>query len=305
MDAEKEDRAKALAAIREREQSAQNLVRKEALLCFRIIQRQEEAREGSAQILRDTFIKNFLSLASEFDLKSDEKFRNTLQKVITSSGRFRLADLNEFCTKISQAFRKELLYKKDRRNQFSLDVLFQTIDLLSTGKSEEGGSLADKDTSDLSHTEKESMLQHFRAYNTMNAKILAQSSLKDALLKREQLEDEVALAFKDLTITSVELIFRNIIAQHLLAKKYRCDTLISEWAKEYGFDEEMKQRVAKYIPPDTALLQFRTKYAQAVQSSKNQDQGSLDVFESDLFLLRSLANYFTSWIMQVSEMISG
>ncbi|MDZ4727813.1 MAG: hypothetical protein SH817_16765 [Leptospira sp.] len=307
MDIQNTDRAKALAALREKEKNQENLVKKDALLCYRVLIRHPEVIEGTVQVLKDTFIKNFLTSASGFDLKNDEQFAQTMHKILSTAARFRITDVQEFCNRVSSSFKKELAYKKDRRNQFSLDVLFQTIDLLSASKAEEQGdpNLAAKEESELSPQERESMLLNFKAYNTLNAKILGQANLKEALLKKDILEDETALVHKELTITSIELMFRNIIAQQLLSRKYKCDTLIAEWGKEYGFEDDMKERVLQYIPLDTPLLKFRAKYAQGVQSIKNQTFSKANVFDSDLFLLRSLANYYTSWIMQVSEMISG
>lgn len=305
MEIENTERSKALAEHREKQKTKENVYKKDAQLCFRVLQRMPELKEGTAQVLKETFLKNYVTHASEFDLETPNAIETAMAKVLSSSGRYRITNVQDFFAKVAQNFKKELSYKKDRRNQFSLDVLFQTIDLLSVSKSEESAdqNLSAKIEGDLTPQERESMLQSFRTYNILNGKILAVPTLKDAMLKKEQLVDETAAQFKDTTITAIELMFRNIIAQQLLSKKYKCDTLLAEWKKEYNFEDEMTARITAYIPPETPLLKFRSKYAQAVQTMKNPDLTKSDVFDSDLFLLRSLANYYTSWIMQVSEMI--
>ncbi|MCZ8341743.1 MAG: hypothetical protein O9301_01815 [Leptospira sp.] len=303
MEIEQSEREKTLAKKKELEFTKENQLKKDALLCYRTLQRQPEMKEGTAQVLKDTFLKNYAAQANDIDWNSQKSVEDSIAKILTSSGRYRILNIQDFYNRVANGFKKEVVYKKDRRNQFSLEILFQTIDLLSVGKSQESKETSVTLEGDLSVQERESMLQSFRIYNALNQKILGLGNLKDAMLKKDLLVDELALTYRETTITAIELMFRNIIAQQLLAKKYRCDTLLSEWKKEYGFDDGMTTRIETYIPKDTPLLQFRSKYAHAVQTIKIQEVSKANVFDSDLFLLRSLANYYTSWIMQVAEMV--
>ncbi len=282
-------------------------IRNEASLFWKILLRQPEIGEGSVQLLKDTFLKNFETSFSSLENSDDPSFKESFHKLLLSAGRFRIVDIKDFVNRVVLSYQKEQMYRKDRRNHFSLDILFQTIDFLSAGKSEDVAeqNLASKQDDGLSPQERENLIINYRAYNAMNAKILAIGNLKDALFKKDNIVSEVALLHKDLTITALEFMFRNIVAQQLLSKKYNCDTLINEWGKEYNFDEDMKIRILSYISADTPLLKFRPKYAQAIQAIKNTDFSKSNVLDSDLFLLRSLANFYTSWIMQVSEMIAA
>jgi hypothetical protein len=296
------------AEVKQREiEKKAALVRNEAALYWKILLRQPEVGEGTVQLLKDTFLKNFETGYSGFDISNEEAFINATHKLLQSAGRFRILEVKEFGIRVARAYQKEQMYRKDRRNHFSLDILFQTIDLLSANKAEEAAeqTISSKDDDGFSVAERENLILNYRAYNAMNAKILGIGNLKDALLKKDALVSDVALLHKDLTITALEFMFRNIIAQQLLSKKYNCDTLIMEWGKEYNFEDELKTRVLTYISADTPLLKFRPKYAQAIQSIKNTDVSKSNVLDSDLFLLRSLANFYTSWIMQVSEMIAA
>ncbi len=283
------------------------LVRNEANLYWKIVLRQPEVGEGTIQLLKDTFLKNFEANYSGFDVSNEESFLAATHNLLQSAGRFRILDVKSFEQRVAKAYQKEQAYRNNRRSHFSLDILFQTIDLLSANKQDEAAeqNMASKDDAGLSAQERENLILNFRAYNAMNAKILGIGNLKEALLKKDTLVSDVALIHKDITITALEFMFRNIIAQQLLSKKYNCDTLIAEWSKEYNFEEELKTRVLFYISGDTPLLKFRPKYAQAIQSINNTDVSKSDVLDSDLFLLRSLANFYTSWIMQVSEMIAA
>jgi hypothetical protein len=300
--------AKDLADAKQKEiEKRTNLIKDEASLYWKILVRQPEVGEGTVQLLKDTFLKNFETSYSGFNPADDEAFKEATHKLLLSSGRFRIIDVKDFVARVAKAFQKEQMYRKDRRNHFSLDILFQTIDFLSAGKPEEAAeqNLVDKHDDGLTIQERENLIINYRAYNAMNAKILGLGNLKDALFKKDIIVSEVALLHKDITITALEFMFRNIIAQQLLSKKYNCDTLINEWGKEYNFDDDLKTRVLSYISGDTPLLKFRPKYAQAIQAIKNTDVSKSNVLDSDLFLLRSLANFYTSWIMQVSEMIAA
>lgn len=282
-------------------------IRNEASLFWKILIRQPEIGEGSVQLLKDTFLKNFETSFSNLENTEEASFKESIHKLLLSAGRFRIVDIKDFVNRVVLGYQKEQMYRKDRRNHFSLDILFQTIDFLSAGKTEDVAeqNLASKQDDGLSPQERENLIINYRAYNAMNAKILAIGNLKDALFKKDNVVSEVALLHKDLTITALEFMFRNIVAQQLLSKKYNCDTLINEWGKEYNFDDDMKIRILTYISADTPLLKFRPKYAQAIQTIKNTDFSKSNVLDSDLFLLRSLANFYTSWIMQVSEMIAA
>ncbi len=284
-----------------------NQIKNEANLFYKILVRQPEFGEGSVQLLKDTFLKNFETNFSSFEKADESNFHESILKLLQSSGRFRVNDMKEFVNRVVKGYQKENMYRKDRRNHFSLDILFQTIDFLSAGKTDDAAeqNLASKQDDGLTNIERENLILNYRAYNAMNAKILANGNLKDALFKKDTIVTDVAILHKDLTITALEFMFRNIVAQQLLSKKYNCDTLINEWGKEYNFDDEMKTRILAYIAAETPLLKFRPKYAQAVQTIKNTDISKSDVLDSDLFLLRSLANFYTSWIMQVSEMIAA
>ena len=286
--------------------NARNLDR--GLLLWRILQCQPEVRSGTVLLRKHPFFRDFRSAPERFSEFNANLVRN-VNDLLRRVGRSDIDNNVEFASRVALRYRKELLWLSDRQRLVSFDILFQTIQLLSLqrdrkaaletirkiGIHEEGGSINDLD--------REILTRHFRVYLLLSARIIKRKDLRKSLEERDELIAEAAGKHPGVMVYFLDAMFRNIVAQILLSRKYRCDTLLVEWLKEYGFEPEHLMRVARYIPFETGFLKFRTTYRAAIQKLCGEQHESDHPEESDVFLLRSLSNFYTSWIMRASYQI--
>ncbi|MBI3396697.1 MAG: hypothetical protein HY042_12740 [Spirochaetia bacterium] len=296
------DRLEAVSPVKETQERA--------LLLWRVIMRQPEAQNGLVRVFREPFLRAYARLQGELTSRNSQLDGKGILSLLNLCGRHGIHEAEMFCNRVAIAFQREITTRSCRRDQFSIDILFHTIELLSMNKSQAEAeatirSMKGQDPGTFTVVDKESLVSHLRAYNVLNSKINSIQNLKTAIDRRDALIQEVAVSQTSVTLFSLDAMFRNIIAQNLLAKKYRCDTLIVEWIREYGFEADQMVRIARYIPYDSEFSQFRTLYVRAIQSLRTTSEEISDIFGSDLFLLRSLANFYTSWVMKVSEQLSA
>ena len=274
-----------------------------ARLLWRVVHLRPECAQGQVRMFRDSFLR----AAGDVALLPREDLRAGVQDLLLANGRYRVPSFDAFVDGVWTLLCRELDYRSDRSRQFSGDLLFQTIELISLNKSQaaaegtirELGLHGDVSMSDQDRVQ---MLLHFRAYVDMQKRIQAAGNVKRALDQKEELLLAAARANPNVTLSALTYMLRNFVAQHLLSLKYSCDTLMVEWMKEYGFGPLHMLKLARLIPFETALTRFRTTYAAAVRGLRDAAQGG-DRIESDMFLLRSLSNFYTSWTMKVAEMI--
>lgn len=279
-----------------------------SLLLWRILQCQPETRAGSVQIMKQPFFKEFRANREKYFEFNEELVRN-VHDLCWQVGRHRLDNVLEFSSRVALRYRKELLMLTDRQRLISFDILFQTIQLLSLqpdraaametirriGSHEPGISISDID--------REILVRNFRVYLFLSNRIIARKNLRQVLEERDRLMAEAAAKHPGVMMYFLDSMFRNIVAQILLSRKYKCDTLIVEWLKEYGFEPEHMVRISRYIPYDTGFLKFRASYRKAIQKLCGEQSEAGDPSDSDVFLLRSLSNFYTSWIMKASYQI--
>lgn len=279
-----------------------------SVLLWRILQCQPETRAGEVQVLKQAFFRAFRQDRAKFSEYNEELVRN-VNDLLWRVGRHRLENMLEFSARVALRYRKELLMLTDRQRLVSFDILFQTVQLLSLhpdrdvaletikkiGNHEPGCSISDID--------REILARNFRVYLFLSAHIIARKNLRQVLEGRDELIARAAEKFPGVMVYFLDCMFRNLVAQILLSRKYKCDTLIVEWLKEYGFEPEHMVRIARYIPYDTGFLKFRSSYRRAIQQLCGEHGEAGDPSDSDIFLLRSLSNFYTSWIMKASYQI--
>lgn len=279
----------------------ERMAREKATLLWRVLRRQPEMRSGLVRAVRENFLRAVIGSAERCFSGDESVFIPHLKQLLFGADREGPLNRDQLTLRIFVQFQKELGYIQGRQDQFSFDILFQTIELLSLGKNDEQAESTIRQLGNseaaLSHLDRDRLLEYFRAYNLLAKLIKASGNVKVALEKREQLIDEAASQHVDLPLSALDSMFRYCIAQILLSRKFLCRELIELWREEYGFDQDAVDRMLAHIPADCSLLEFRQRYAQAIQSFRSGGD------QMELFLLRTLANYFTSWVTNVSEKI--
>ncbi|MCE9498940.1 MAG: hypothetical protein K8R21_00230 [Leptospira sp.] len=272
-------------------QKDQKTTRELGMLLYRVLNRTDEIQTGGIgglRIPRDIFIRTFTNQPELFNIEDKNKFIKSIADLFKNTA-LTNEKLEVFCTKVFNAYHGEIKYLRGKTTQFSFDIIFQVIELLQTESNSpqnESGLITLEDRNNI--------LKHFKAYNELTNLFKTFPNTKLIIDKRDEIIEEFGNKHNYITFVALESMFRNILAQILLSKKHNCNTLIAEWAKEYGFDEETASRIRKYIPVETSIIDFRTKYAQAMKIVKD---------DMDMMFLRTLSNYFASWVSNVSEQL--
>lgn len=283
-------------------------IQERGVLLWRVIMRQPEAHSGLVRIFRDPFLRAYGRMTESMSGTNVLLDTKRTADLLNMCGRHGVESVDVFAGRVAIAYQHELNYRECRKDQFSVDILFHVIELLSIDKSENQAADTIRNMQSagkelFTSLDKETFVHHLKAYNGLTNLIRQSATLKSAVDKRDHIIQEAAAQHASVTLHALDAMFRNIIAQALLSKKYRCDTLIVEWIQEYGFDAEQMVRISRYIPYDSDFTQFRSLYARAMQSLRGESRNA-DLFQSDMFLLRTLANFYTSWVMKVSAQLT-
>ncbi|MCB1325429.1 MAG: hypothetical protein KDK35_09400 [Leptospiraceae bacterium] len=284
-----------LAASRQKPERASERAR--ANLLWRVLRRQPEIAAGRVRVIREHFLRVIASKPTDFFGAAEGDFRAHLGEVLFGDGA-RPDFAAALLLRVYGAYQKEEGYLEGRKEDFTFDVLFQAIEHLGLNRSNEseasllaGGALTGND--------RDRILAYFRAYNDLARRMSLAGPPRALMDDREAIVDEIAARNPLITISGLDGMFRYQLAQILLSQKYACHDLLKLWCREYGFEPDAIERVQNYIPDNAPLHDFRTHYAKAIKRFRD-DQGADDL---DILLLRTLANYFTSWVMGVSEKI--
>lgn len=275
--------------------------RERALMLWRVLARQPEVRSGMVRVHRDPFLRSILN-DPQSGLAGDERvFRARLKQLLFGASPDAPVHQDTLTLRVYIQLEKELSYAEGRRDQFSFDIMFQTIELLSLGKTAQEAehrirSIGMREDDPLATLDRDRLLLYFRVYNFAADRIQKAGSIRTIVEKREQIVDDTAHAFPETPLSAIDSMFRYCLAQILLSRKFICGQLIQLWAEEYGFDDDAILRVKRFIPEQCSLLEFRARYARGIQAMRSGGAEDLDIF-----YLRTLANYFTSWVMNVSE----
>ncbi|EPG64423.1 hypothetical protein ACE5IS_02220 [Leptospira wolffii] len=261
-----------------------------SVLLYRVLFRSEEVRSGALKVVKETFIRTHSNHPEQFPILDRGKFVRDMISVFKTSTVLTPEKLESFFTGIHAAFQSEIRYLLGKSTQFTFDIMFQVIESIL----QEMSHPEDQRTVDVK--DREIILKHFRAYNDLSKFFNKMGTSKAVIDKKDEIITEISIAHKEITIVSIENMFRNILAQILLSRKYNCGTLIDKWSAEYGFGPEQAQSMRNYIQQTATLTDFRTQYANALRVIGTEN-------EMDLMFLRTLSNYYASWVTQVSEQI--
>ncbi len=277
-----------------------------AYLLWRTFERFKEFRDGIIRLSKDTTIRTFKNQPDQFLILDSDKFIKNMSTFVASSIAQDKEKFTRFLTKVHSSYKKELNYVDNRKEQFSMDILFQVIEtlLMEVGVSKaenEIHNLADQKSA-VTKQDLEQIMSYLRTYNKMTVRFQSTGSMKKAIELSDEIISLCAHESLDIPILALDSMFNLITAQFILATKYNCKQLLAGWRKEYGFDLDQESRVSKHLPPTASLIDFRNNYAKALQglrSSKDESET-----EMDLFLLRTVSNYYASWINQVANQIN-
>ncbi|TGK07834.1 hypothetical protein EHO59_06975 [Leptospira semungkisensis] len=261
-----------------------------SVLLYRVLFRSEEVRGGSVKVVKETFIRTHSNHPELFPILDRAKFVRDMLSVFKTSSVLGIDKLEPFFAGIHAAFQSEIRYLLGKSTQFTFDIMFQVIESIL----QEMSHPEDQRTVDVK--DREIILKHFKAYNDLSKFFNKMGTSKAVIDKKDEIITEISIAHKEITIVSIENMFRNILAQILLSRKYNCGNLIDKWSTEYGFGPEQAQAMRVHIQQTATLTDFRTQYANALRAIGTEN-------EMDLMFLRTLSNYYASWVTQVSEQI--
>ncbi|TGK06461.1 hypothetical protein EHO60_15610 [Leptospira fletcheri] len=261
-----------------------------SLLLYRVLFRSEEARSGAIKIVKETFLRTYSNHPEQFPILDRTKFVRDMISYFKASTVLPAEKLETFFVAIHAAFQNEIRYFLGKTTQFTFDIMFQVIEsiLQEMNHPEEQRTVDVKD--------REIILKHFRAYNDLSKVFNKMGTSKAVMDKKDEIITDISITHREITVVAIENMFRNILAQILLSRKYNCGTLIDKWSTEYGFGPDQAQSMRRYISDSATLTDFRTQYANALRAIKPEN-------EMDLMFLRTLSNYYSSWVTQVSEQI--
>ena len=279
------------------------------VILWRVLQCRPEVRYGRLKVLKGPFLAAVRQEPEQFTDTHTELVRN-VKSLLERTGRSRLNEsLSKVAIDIASAYRRECIALRETHFGISFDFLYQTVQLLSLNTSREEAERtilqmgrSQKGTC-LSETDRGRLIRSFRAYVALARRLRTMRSMRIAVEKQDAVISEVHQLDPAVSVVFLDRAYRSLIAQVVLSKKFRCDTLLVEWLREYDLEPDHLIRMAQYIPYETEFWQFRKSYRDAIRSLKDYLPAGTGPFDSDLFLLRSLGNFYTSWIMQTSRQI--
>ncbi len=270
-----------------------------AVLLWKSVARQPEFQEGFLRLNQETTIRTFKNQKARFLQSERFEFTIAMKELFRPNSTVENEQLEYLIFRVYENYKNELYYISKKDARFSIDIVFQFIEFLySDGKREEMEALLMKETS-LEKKEVDSIIQNIKAFNSLGTYFQKSSTLKKTIEKGEQILLVMAKNFPSVPWLALESMFYLLVAQYALASKYSCESLLRGWMKEYGFDENQYVVVANFFPPGTSLLEFRGKYTNAIRSLHDASANVRP--EYDLLLLRSIGNYFSSWIVRVAH----
>lgn len=260
-----------------------------SILLYRVLYRTEEVQQGAVKVLKEMLLRTHTNHPDLFPILDRTKFTKDMIDLYKTSSSLIPEKLELFFNAVHISFQNEILYLVGKSVQFSFDIIFVVIETIlnemNLPENERTVNMKDRET----------ILKNFRAYNDLSKIFNKIGNTKVVIDKKDDIITEISILHKDITIISIESMFRHILAQLLLSKKYNCGNLIEKWAQEYGMEDNIPS-MKRVIPEKTPLTEFRLQFTNAVKILKEEN-------EMDLMFLRTLANYYSSWVTQVSEQI--
>ncbi|TGL56673.1 hypothetical protein EHQ58_15865 [Leptospira ognonensis] len=274
-----------------------------AVLLWKSLVRQPEFQAGALRLNQDITLRTFKNQNYRYLDSERFEFIVAMKELLKPVASLENEKIEYLIFRIYECYHKELAYSAGIDSRFSIDIVFQFIEFLcADGKKEDIEKVLQKETS-LDKKEVESIISHIKAFNKLGAYFSKSSSLKKTIENGEQILSAIASAYPDITWLALESMFYLLVAQYALATKYSCESLLRGWMNEYGFDENQYVVVANFFPPGTSLLDFRGNYTNAIRSLHGMSASTRP--EYDLLLLRSIGNYFSSWIVKVAHQMES
>lgn len=273
-------------------------------LLWKSIERQPEVQLGLVRLNKEVTLRILNNKPLEFLEANRFDFSRNMKEFLKTIVTMEAEKQEYFIFRLYDCYFRELKYIEERSSQFSIDILFQVIETLTIDKESiqsVEGYFSSSNPDSISRADMENILNHMKAYNFMASQFLKVNSIK----KSVELSDKIILKAATLnpmvTILSLENMFSLILAQNILASKYGLRNLISGWMEEYGFTPDQAIRIIPLFPLDASLNNFRAVYTKAIQTLGQKED--LENKEMDLFMLRSICNYFTSWLNRVANQL--
>ncbi|TGN20583.1 LIC_13029 family protein [Leptospira idonii] len=274
-----------------------------AVLLWKSLYRQPEFQAGSLRLNQDITIRTFKNQSKRYLTSERYEFITAMKELLKPIATLDHEKVEYLIFRIFECYNKEMEYWRDTHSRFSMDILFQFIEFLCADSPKEDLSvLLQKETS-LNQKEVESILIHIKAFNKLGIYFSKSPSLKKTIENGEPILATLASAYPTITWLALESMFYILVAQYALASRYSCESLLRGWMTEYGFDENQYVVVASYFPPGTSLLDFRGKYTNAIRALRGISGEKKPDY--DLLLLRSIGNYFSSWIVRVAHQMEN
>lgn len=283
------------------QENKRSLYQRKAGLLWKSMERQEEVQSGLVRLNKEVTLRILTNKPEDY-LNADrytftQNTKDFLKTVVTMNQEKR----EYFIFRIYDSYRREINYMENRNEQFSMDILFQVIETLTIEKQSKATKTGylNLGSESLTKADIEMILNHIRAFNFMAVQFEKIGNIKKAIEYTDRIILRSAILNPNVTVQAMDNMFSLILAQNLLAIKYGVNNLLSGWMGEYGFSKEEAVRIIPLFPKDSSLNDFRSIYSKAMQTLVSQSKNS-ESKESDLFMLRTICNYFTSWLNRVA-----
>lgn len=273
-------------------------------LLWKSIERQAEVQLGLVRLNKDVTLRILNNKPNEFLEANRFDFTKNMKEFMKTVVTMDSEKLEYFIFRVYDCYLRELNFINERNSQFSIDILFQVIETLTVEKESiqsVEGYFSSSNQESISRADMENILNHMKAYNFMSIQFKKINNLKRCVELSDQIILKAATLNPMVSILSLDNMYSLILAQNILSSKYGIRNLLSGWMEEYGFTEEQAIRILPLFPSDCSLNEFRSVYTKAIQAlGQKVDPINKDM---DLFMMRSICNYFTSWLNRVANQL--
>jgi hypothetical protein len=273
-------------------------------LLWKSIERQAEVQLGLVRLNKDVTLRILNNKPNEFLEANRFDFTKNMKEFMKTVVTMDSEKLEYFIFRVYDCYLRELNFINERNSQFSIDILFQVIETLTVEKESiqsVEGYFSSSNQESISRADMENILNHMKAYNFMSIQFKKINNLKRCVELSDQIILKAATLNPMVSILSLDNMYSLILAQNILSSKYGIRNLLSGWMEEYGFTEEQAIRILPLFPSDSSLNEFRSVYTKAIQAlGQKVDPINKDM---DLFMMRSICNYVTSWLNRVANQL--
>lgn len=273
-------------------------------LLWKSIERQPEVQLGLVRLSKDVTLRILNNKPNEFLEANRFDFSKNMKEFMKTVVTMDAEKLEYFIFRLYDCYLRELKFINEKSSQFSIDILFQVIETLTVEKDSIAsveGYFSSSNPESISRADMENILNHMKAYNFMSVQFKKINNIKRCVEISDQIILKAATLNPMVSILSLDNMYSLILAQNILSSKYGIRNLLSGWMDEYGFTQEQAARILPLFPNNSSLNEFRSVYTKAIQAlGQKADPENKDM---DLFMMRSICNYFTSWLNRVANQL--